>query len=104
MPLMPHDYSGRRSSLDQETSHMHVSTSRKRFGAIAISLGLFATACGGTATNDASAPVDGATEVVEESTGGAGLPQLIGNTVAGSQFDTNDLAGQDVAVWFWAPW
>ena len=36
--------------------------------------------------------------------GGVGLPVLVSNTVGGAQIDTNDLVGQDVVVWFWAPW
>ncbi len=85
---------------------MYLSKSRKRVGAVALSLGLFASACGGAATDEStsSAPVDDGAEVAEESSGGAGLPQLVGDTVAGTQFDTADLAGQDIAVWFWAPW
>lgn len=82
---------------------MYLSKSRKRFGGAALALALLASACGGTATETSTAP-NAADEVVEESTGGAGLPQLVGDTVSGSQFDTADLAGQDVAVWFWAPW
>lgn len=78
----------------------------RRFGAAALGLAMFATACGGggateEATGDDSAPV---TEASTEDAGGAGLPQLVADTVGGAQLDTNDLAGQDVVVWFWAPW
>lgn len=27
-----------------------------------------------------------------------------GTLLSGGQFDANDLAGQDVVLWFWAPW
>lgn len=27
-----------------------------------------------------------------------------GELLGGGQFDANDLAGQDVVLWFWAPW
>ena len=37
-------------------------------------------------------------------TAGPGLPTLVADTVGGAQIDTNSLEGQDVVVWFWAPW
>ncbi len=77
-----------------------------RLGAAALSLALFASACGSAATDEAAPAGETAesAEGAEQATGGPGLPQLVGNTVSGGQFDTNDLAGQDVVVWFWAPW
>ncbi len=69
-------------------------------------MALVATACGAPAETTAAAEPSAdspATEEVAE-TGGAGLPQLVSDTVRGAQIDTNDLAGQDVVVWFWAPW
>lgn len=77
-----------------------------RTGVLGICMALVATACG-TAAETAAPPAEPATEQAEEvttETGGAGLPQLVGDTVRGSQLDTNDLEGQDVVVWFWAPW
>ncbi len=77
----------------------------RRFGAAALGLALFASACGGGGASDGEAATAGesSADVAEES-GGAGLPQLVADTVAGAQLDTNDLAGQDLVVWFWAPW
>lgn len=79
---------------------------RRRASAAALSLALFASACGGTPpAEQAAAPaVTESAEVDNDAAAAPGLPQLIGDTVAGAQFDTNDLAGQDIAVWFWAPW
>ena len=80
-------------------------SSGRRLKAVALSVALFATACGQAATEDASSSNAAASDVpVESQAGGPGLPLLVGDTVAGAQFDTNDLAGQDVVVWFWAPW
>ena len=83
--------------------------SRRRLGAAAIGAMLFASACGTAATDaneaaDSGASASESDSGTEQSTGGPGLPQLIGDTVAGARFDTSELAGQDVAVWFWAPW
>lgn len=81
-----------------------------RTGAAALSLALIASACGGasgdTTTAEPAAPTETTVTETETTTdaGGPGLPQLAGTTVGGAQLDTNDLAGQDVVVWFWAPW
>ena len=80
---------------------------RLRIGAAGLCLALFASACGTAADESATAaPVDSgdAAVVQEESVGGPGLPTLVSNTVGGAQIDTNSLEGQDVVVWFWAPW
>jgi len=76
---------------------------RLRAAAAGLCLALVASACGGsgaetTTAADAPAATESATEAQ------TGLPQLVGDTVAGAQLDTNDLQGQDVVVWFWAPW
>ena len=85
------------------------SNRRRRIGAIVLSTALIASACGGSATTDVAAttaPTEPATERAEApaSSGGPGLPQLVSDTLSGAQIDTNELAGQDVIVWFWAPW
>ncbi len=68
-------------------------------------MALMATACGTAVESTATESTEPATSQTDAATtGGAGLPQLIGDTVRGAQIDTNDLAGQDVVVWFWAPW
>lgn len=83
-------------------------TSRRaklRAGAAGLCVALLATACGATPAEDvAAAPADDAAVVEEADTSGVGLPALVSDTVGGAQIDTNDLAGQDVVVWFWAPW
>lgn len=75
-----------------------------RVGAIVLAVGLLATACGTASVDTNAAPESTAAESAAPSEGGPGLPQLVADTVAGSQLDTNSLVGQDVVVWFWAPW
>lgn len=80
---------------------------RQRLGGAALCMALFATACGGSPTEDTTSATNepaATAEPAEASAGGPGLPSLVGPTVAGAQIDTNDLVGQDVIVWFWAPW
>ena len=89
---------------------MLLSKERLRVGAAGLTFALFASACAGTPTEETSAAAPDTTAAVTEETeapapaGGAGLPVLVADSVAGPQIDTNDLAGQDVVVWFWAPW
>ena len=71
-------------------------------------LGLFATSCGGGSAETtteamaestsaaASAPTPDAVESAEAS--------LVATTVDGAQIDFGSLEGQDVVLWFWAPW
>ena len=79
-----------------------------RAGAAGLCVAVLATACGTAPTEEAAAPVDNAeaaaVEEAEAAGGGAGLPTLVADTVGGAQIDTNSLEGQDVVVWFWAPW
>ena len=83
-------------------------TSRRvklRAGAAGLCVALLATACGATPPDTAAAPADNAVVAeTDAAAGGVGLPVLVSNTVGGAQIDTNDLVGQDVVVWFWAPW
>lgn len=76
----------------------------RRAVAATLSLALFAVGCGGAANTTSAAP-EAIAEVAEETTSDdPGLPVFVGETVAGTQLDSNDLVGQDVVVWFWAPW
>ena len=53
-----------------------------------------ATAASGPATTAASAPVETRAEIL----------QLEGALLDGQQFDLAATAGNDVLLWFWAPW
>ena len=96
-------------------------------------LALVAAACGGSdaeteaapapATDDAAASTDDAPDDTagdddaapadDATTGDAGSGDdvqadwphtFVADQVGGGQLDANDLAGQDVILWFWAPW
>ena len=77
--------------------------SRSVLAALAASA-LVASACGGTADTEtesaASVPVTAS--VVTEPP--ADLEAVFVPTAAGGQLDFNTLRGQDVLLWFWAPW
>ena len=87
---------------------MALRRAKLRAGAAGLCVALLATACGPAPVDETvTAPADSEAVVVDETdgaAGGPGLPTLVADTVAGAQLDTNDLAGQDVVVWFWAPW
>lgn len=72
-------------------------------------LALFATSCGGSSAVDtATAPAVEApatdTAPAEADPAPAAEASLIADTVNGGQIDFGALAGQDVVLWFWAPW
>lgn len=71
---------------------------RRTFGLLAVSLGLALTAaaCG---SDSASAPA--ATSAADA---GAGVLALQAPAADGSVIDLADYAGQDLVLWFWAPW
>jgi len=60
-----------------------------------VSVALIAAACGGS---DGDAATN---EPVGESGGG---PDFSGTTIDGTELVSADYAGQDVILWFWAPW
>lgn len=90
---------------------------RRHTVVVVCALALFVAACGaaerGSAPLREAAPLsppetDGsATQAPEPSpTSGrdAGIFAFVATTVAGERFDASQLAGRDVAIWFWAPW
>ncbi len=68
---------------------------------IALVLALIAAGCAGESSPDAatSSPQGAQTENATATTEPLFLP-----TADGGQLDWNSLAGQDVMLWFWAPW
>lgn len=70
----------------------------RRLLVLAVLFGLVATACGGgasTANSDAPSAL-----------GSAAISPLAGEfaTFGGPSIDLASLQGQDVVLWFWAPW
>ena len=62
------------------------------------------TAVANDAEEQTSTTESVAATTAEVEAAGPGLPLLVADTVSGSQLDTSDFAGQDLVVWFWAPW
>ena len=72
----------------------------RKVGAVAVSLALFAVGCGGAATDTAVSAPEAIAEITEnEEQATQSFPPLIGDTVLGTQLDTNELDGEDVVVW-----
>ena len=75
----------------------------KRLAAATSLAALLAVGCGSAAeTVDVAENAPAATEA--DSSEPSALPDVGGTLVSGGQFELNDLAGQDVVLWFWAPW
>ncbi|MEM8707987.1 MAG: hypothetical protein AAGE98_16100 [Actinomycetota bacterium] len=68
-----------------------MSRSRRTIVLIAALFGILATACGG---GGSSGPVDSAAAVLVDEF----------ETLDGETIDLASLQGEDVVLWFWAPW
>ncbi len=71
----------------------------RRLLAIALIMGFVASACGGTTTASDTAAADDTAAVPAEETLSGEFASLDGTTV-----DLATLQGEDVVLWFWAPW
>ncbi len=71
---------------------------RRKLALLFAAVALVAAACGGGDSDTASVPGESAGEP------SAATPDFSGQTVLGEQLVAGDLAGQDVVLWFWAPW
>ena len=100
------------------------SQSQRRLPALLAATALLAAACGGgdavesdaASTGEAGTSDSGIEEVVPEGTTSADGEEdatasgesslLFGQfeTLAGATFDLGTVAGEDVVLWFWAPW
>jgi hypothetical protein len=63
---------------------------------------LVASACGGAGDTESAASVPDTASVATEQP--VDLEAVFVPTAAGGQLDFNSLRGQDVLLWFWAPW
>ncbi len=60
-----------------------------------------------TGETDAVPAAEGQAPADDPASDGAGVDwplSFSGELVDGSQFDSGDYAGQDLVLWFWAPW
>lgn len=83
--------------------------SKSRLAATAgLSVSLLLGACGGSsdaALEVAEGPTPSSETSNTEAAATSGLPtNAVLPTVAGGQLDFGELAGQDLVLWFWAPW
>jgi len=74
-------------------------------------LALFATSCGGSSADtaasveqDATADASASLETEAEAAPAGPASTIVASTVSGGQIDFGSLAGQDVVLWYWAPW
>lgn len=77
---------------------------RRRLAAAALALGLVAAACatdGGD--TDAATASDDSAEASEQAVSAEPIALTVA-TSDGGTIDFADLAGEDVMLWFWAPW
>ena len=89
---------------------MRISRSRIRLTSIAASALLVLSACGGGATTadeaaaPATAPAATADAVGDAPAAPASLLVDQFTTVSGETIDLANFQGQDVVLWYWAPW
>ncbi len=79
----------------------------QRLAVFAVLFGLLATACGSTGTEtEAAAPAEAGETAESSASEAAGANPLSGEfgTVSGETVDLATYQGQDVVLWFWAPW
>ena len=75
----------------------------RRFGvaAVVFVFALIAAGCSGESPGQAATAVS---EPAQSQDGTATTESLVLPTADGGQIDWNSLQGQDVMLWFWAPW
>ena len=75
-----------------------------------MALALGAAACGSSDSSDAAAPAADATQAETADSGDTGeaapssVLDISAPAVDGTTINLSDYAGQDLMLWFWAPW
>lgn len=77
-------------------------TSSRALVAVFAASALVASACGGSGDSGSASSVPAVENVANEQP--TDLEAVLLPTAAGGQLDFNSLRGQDVLLWFWAPW
>jgi hypothetical protein len=72
---------------------------RRRPLALAVAFAPLLAGCGSSTADETSSTTDDA-----PSADGGGYPVLVAETASGATFDLADHVGEDVMLWFWAPW
>lgn len=74
----------------------------KRILPCLFAVALLGAACGGDSPGETS---DATSAAKTQEPAGVDWPlRFSGGTVDGAQFNSGDYAGQDLVLWFWAPW
>jgi hypothetical protein len=81
----------------------------RRFLPLFVAFAALASACGGASSTsvDEVAPGDDnpSGEIPSGSSGGEGWPHdFVATGIDGTTIDAGDYEGQDLVLWFWAPW
>lgn len=69
-----------------------------------MALALVAAACGSSDGTDAAAPAAATDDGESSSEAPSSILDISAPTADGSTIDLSDFAGQDLVLWFWAPW
>lgn len=82
---------------------------RRTLVAVLAALALVATGCGGGSETSAVVAGDSSSSAAasaasDDSVDAPSGTSLVADTVGGGQIDFASLEGQDVVLWFWAPW
>lgn len=93
---------GDRTGRTSSSSFTRVKHSIPRLVALLMALALGAAACGSSDSSDAAAPA-----AVDAGSGDAAPSSILdisAEAADGTTVNLSDYAGQDLMLWFWAPW
>ena len=78
---------------------------KRRASAMIVAVGFLASSCG-SAGDDATAVEESlpASQAGDEGQSVTEVEAVMVSTADGGELDFNSLRGQDVMLWFWAPW
>lgn len=77
----------------------------QRLAALLAAVALLAAACGGSADDEAAPATTAAAADADASDGGStSVLDISAPGADGSTIDLSTFAGQDLLLWFWAPW
>lgn len=104
LTVMSANLDGRRSRRKSCSRRSAGPTRKRLMAAAALSIALVASACGGTDAATDEATGAGSGELAAGSALDASVLSGTATTYTGETFDLATLAGEDLIVWFWAPW
>jgi len=81
-----------------------VSRTARSFLIATVALALLAAACGTDNTNDAVTAPAAPTPAESPAAESAWPHEFQAPLIGGGTIDTGDYVGQDLVLWFWAPW